>query len=150
LNALAWRSFGLSMVGLRLFSVIAQAAAIVVTGLMARELGGRRLAQETAALAVALSPLPLFEGTEFQYTTFDYLWWVLIAYFTIRLLRTENPRWWIAIGAAVGLGLETKYGIVFFIAGLLVGCRSAPVRAGIWRSSMVLGGNRCCPCHISA
>src|ERR1035438_3979205 len=79
--------FGLSMVGLRLFSVIAQAAAIVVTGLMARELGGGRLAQGTAALAIALSPLPLFEGTEFQYSSFDYLWWVLIAYFTIRLLR---------------------------------------------------------------
>src|ERR1700745_1891300 len=36
--------FGLSMVGLRLFSVIAQAAAIVVTGMMARELGGGRWA----------------------------------------------------------------------------------------------------------
>jgi hypothetical protein len=34
--------FGLSMVGLRLFSVLAQAAAIVFTGLMARELGGGR------------------------------------------------------------------------------------------------------------
>jgi len=113
--------FGLSLVGLRLFSVLAQAAAIVVTGLMARELGGQRLAQVTAALAVALSPLPIFEGTEFQYTTFDYLWWVLIAYFTIRLLRTENPRWWLAIGAAVGMGLLTKYSIVFFIAGLLAG-----------------------------
>jgi hypothetical protein len=88
---------------------------------MARELGGGRLSQGTAALAVALSPLPLFEGTEFQYTTFDYLWWVLIAYFTIRLLRTENPRWWMAIGAAVGLGLLTKYSIVFFIAGILGG-----------------------------
>src|SRR6202035_3880671 len=64
--------FGLSLVGLRLFSVIAQAAAVVVTGLMARELGGGRWAQATAALAVAVSPLPLFEGTEFQYTTFDY------------------------------------------------------------------------------
>jgi len=32
--------FGVSLVGLRLFSVIAQAMAIVVTGLMARELGG--------------------------------------------------------------------------------------------------------------
>lgn len=113
--------FGLSLVGLRLFSVLAQAAAIVVTGLMARELGGQRLAQVSAALAIALSPLPLFEGTEFQYTTFDYLWWVLIAYFTIRLLTTENPRWWLAIGAAVGMGLLTKYSIVFFIAGLLAG-----------------------------
>jgi len=113
--------FGLNMVGLRLISVLSQAAAIVVTGLMARELGGQRLAQVTAALTIALSPLPLFEGTEFQYTTFDYLWWVLIAFFTIRLLRTGDARWWLAIGAAIGMGLETKYAISFFIAGLLAG-----------------------------
>jgi hypothetical protein len=73
--------FGLSLVGLRLFSVIAQALAIVVSGLMARELGGGRLAQITAARVVATSGLPVFEGTEFQYSTFDYLWWVAIAYF---------------------------------------------------------------------
>src|SRR5215831_12154167 len=85
--------FGISLVGLRLFSVIAQAAAIIVTGLMTRELGGGRLAQLAAALSVALSPLPLFEGTEFQYTTFDFLWWVLIAYFVIRLLTSDNQRW---------------------------------------------------------
>src|SRR5580700_3449699 len=42
--------FGLSLIGLRLFSVISQATAIVVTGLMARELGGERLAQVTTAL----------------------------------------------------------------------------------------------------
>ncbi|MGD0570986.1 MAG: glycosyltransferase family 39 protein [Candidatus Sulfotelmatobacter sp.] len=113
--------FGLSLVGLRLFSVIAQATAVVVTGFMARELGGGRWAQAAAALAVAVSPLPLFEGTEFQYTTFDYLWWVLIAYFVIRLLKTENPRWCLAIGAVVGLGLMTKYAIIFFVAGVVGG-----------------------------
>lgn len=113
--------FGTSLVGLRLFSVIAQALAIVVTGLMARELGGGRLSQVAAALAVALSPLPLFEGTEFQYSSFDYLWWALVAYFIIRLLKSANPRWWLAIGAAVGVGLQTKYTMGFFVAGILVG-----------------------------
>jgi len=113
--------FGVSLVGLRLFSVIAQALVVVVAGLMARELGGGRLAQVAAALAVALSPVPLFEGTEFQYTTFDNLWWVLIAYFVIRLLKTENPRWWLAIGATVGIGLLTKYTICFLVAGILGG-----------------------------
>jgi hypothetical protein len=120
--------FGVSLVGLRLFSVIAQALVIYVSGLMARELGGARLAQVTTALAVALSPLPLFSGTEFQYTSFDILWWVLIAYFTIRLLRTENPRWWLAVGATVGVGLLTKYSIVFYIAGLLASVVFAPAR----------------------
>jgi len=118
---IAMACFGLSLVGLRLFSVIAQSLAIFFTGRMARELGGGRLAQVATALAVALSPLPLFEGSEFQYTSFSYLWWVLVAYFAIRLLRSENPRWWLAIGAVIGLGLLTKYAIVFFLAGMFGG-----------------------------
>jgi 4-amino-4-deoxy-L-arabinose transferase-like glycosyltransferase len=113
--------FGLSMVGLRLSAVLAQATAIVVTGFMARELGGTRLAQIAAALATAFSPVCVFEGTEFQYTGFDYLWWTLVAYFTIRLLKSDDTRWWIPIGATVGLGLLTKYSIVFYIAGILAG-----------------------------
>ena len=120
--------FGLSLVGLRLFSVLAQAAVIVVTGLMAWELGGGRLAQIAAALAVALSPLPLFEGTEFQYTTFDVLWWVLVAYFVVRLLKSGNARWWLAIGAAAGIGLMTKYTMAFFITGVIGGLLLTPER----------------------
>ncbi len=120
--------FGASMVGLRLFSVIAQAAVIVVSGLMAFELGGGRLAQVTTAVSVALSPVPLFEGTEFQYTTFDFLWWVLVAYFVIRLLKTENPRWWLAIGAAVGIGMQTKYTMLFFVCGIAGGMLLTPAR----------------------
>ncbi len=113
--------FGLSLIGLRMFSVVAQTLVIVISGLVARDLGGGRLAQVTTALAVALSPLPIFEATQFQYTSFAFLWWVLVAWFTIRLLKTENPRYWLAIGAALGLGLLTKYAIVFYIAGILVG-----------------------------
>src|SRR5689334_19777246 len=45
--------FGVSMVGLRMFSVIAQALAIYFTGLMTWELGGGRLAQVTAARTIA-------------------------------------------------------------------------------------------------
>ena len=127
--------FGLSLVGLRLFSVIAATTAVFVTGLMAFELGGGRLAQITAALAVALSGLSLFEGTEFQYTTYDYLWWVLIAYFVIRLLKTENPRWWLAIGAVAGLGLQSKYTMAFLLCGVLGGLLLSSARryfASIW------------------
>jgi hypothetical protein len=141
--------FGLSLVGLRLFSVIAQAILVVVAGLMARELGGRRLAQVTAALAVALSTLPLFEGTEFQYTTFDNLWWVLIAYFVIRLLKTENPRWWLAIGATIGLGFQTKYTMGFFLCGVMGGVLLTRARgylaSGWFWGGMALGFAICAP-----
>ena len=120
--------FGLSLVGLRLFSVIAQAVVIFVSGTMARDLGGNRLAQVAAALSVGLSGLPLFEATEFQYTSFSFFWWILVCWFTIRLLKSGNPRWWIAIGACIGFALLSKYSVAFFIAGLLAGLVLTPMR----------------------
>lgn len=121
--------FGTSLIGLRLFSVIAQAIVILVSGLMARDLGGSAWAQVTAALCVGLSPVPLFDATEFQYTSFDALWWVLLAWFVIRLIKSGDPRWWLAIGAVIGLGLQTKYSIVFYVAGILAGAAFTPA----WR-----------------
>ncbi|GGA19453.1 glycosyltransferase family 39 protein [Dyella nitratireducens] len=121
LEHLGLKMFGLSLVGLRLFSVLAQVLVILASGLMARDLGGGRLAQTLAAIAVALSPVPMFEATEFQYSSFDLLWWVLIAWCVIRLLRDDEPRWWVAIGILAGLGLQTKYSMAFELAGVLVG-----------------------------
>lgn len=113
--------FGPSLVGIRLSSALAQAAAMVLTGLIARELCGKRLAMVIAALAVAIAPVSFAMGTMLMYVSFDYLWWVLIAFLVLRLVNTENPRWWLAIGAAVGLGAMTKYTIAVFVAGLAAG-----------------------------
>lgn len=108
--------FGMSLVGFRFFAALAQAVAVLLTGLMARELGGRRGAQLVAATAAV--PFALAAGALMQYVSFDYLFWVLTAYFVVRLLKTEDPRWWLAIGAAIGLGMMTKYTMGFFVIGI--------------------------------
>lgn len=120
--------FGTSLIGLRLFAALGQGVVILLTGGMARELGGKRLAQIVAALAVAIAPLAIFAGTEFQYTSFDYLWWVCLSYSMIRLLGSGDPRWWLAIGAAIGIGMMTKYGILFYVGGLAGGVLLTPAR----------------------
>jgi 4-amino-4-deoxy-L-arabinose transferase-like glycosyltransferase len=111
--------FGDSLRGLRLFSALAQGVVAVLVGLMARDFGGKRPAQLLAALAVAISPVALMAGTLIQYMAFDYLWWVLLSFFVVRVLATEDPRWWLGVGAAVGLGMMTKYTIFFFVVGLV-------------------------------
>lgn len=120
--------FGTSLAWLRFFSALAQGGVIFLAGWMARDLGGKRLAQLVAALAVAVAPLVMFEGTEFQYSSFDYLWCVLIAWFVIRLLDSGNPRWWLGIGAMIGLGMQTKYSMAFFTAGVIGGVLFTPAR----------------------
>ena len=119
---------GTAPAAVRFFTASAQCVVIVVAGLMARELGGGRTAQIVAALAVAVSPVSLSAGHLFQYVSFDLLWWVLAVYFVIRLLESDDGRWWIAVGAAIGLGLMTKYTIAVLVAGLAVGFLLTPAR----------------------
>jgi 4-amino-4-deoxy-L-arabinose transferase-like glycosyltransferase len=57
----------------------------------------------------------------FNYSSFDYLWWVLIAYLMVRLLKSDDPRWWLGIGAAIGVGMLTKYTLAFLVVGIIVG-----------------------------
>ncbi len=109
--------FGTSLTGFRFFAAVVQAAAVVLTGLMAREMGGSRWAQLVAALAAV--PFCLVGGALMQYVSFDYFCWVLTAYFVTRLLRTGDPRWWLAIGSSLGLGMMAKYNMGFFALGIV-------------------------------
>lgn len=131
--------FGFSLEGLRLFSVLAQAGIVVAAGLMARTLGGSRTAQFTAVLAVALAPIALFEGTEFQYTSFEQTAWVLVTYGVVRLLSSDDARWWLWIATFAGAGLMTKYTVAFFLLALLAGFLLTPARRFLFTRWFVIG-----------
>jgi hypothetical protein len=120
--------FGSSLTGIRFFAALAQCVVIFVATLMARDLGGGRWAQLTAAIAALVAPVSLAASSLFQYVSFDCLWWVLIAWFVIRLIVTDDPRWWLAIGATIGLGVLTKYTIAFFVAGVVAAVLFTPLR----------------------
>ena len=111
--------FGASLVGFRFFAAVVQAAALVLTGLMAKEMGGGRWAQVVAALAGV--PFCLGAGALMQYISFDYVCWVLVAYGVVRLLRGGEGWWWVVIGAGIGLGMMAKYTMAFLAVGVVAG-----------------------------
>ncbi len=112
--------FGNSLRGLRIFSALAQGVVMLLAGWMARDMGGRRGAQVMAAIAAYIAPVALTAGTMIQYMAFDFLWWVVIAFFFVRLLATDDARYWLGIGAGIGLGMMTKFTVAFWVAGLVV------------------------------
>ncbi|CDM65874.1 glycosyltransferase family 39 protein [Pyrinomonas methylaliphatogenes] len=128
IGRLALTLFGESLAGFRFFAAMAQSVAIVLAASMAKHLGGNHSAQWLTALAVAISGVSLSASSLFQYVSFDYLWWVLIAWLIVRLVETDDRRWWVAIGSAVGLGFLTKYTILVCVAGLAVGVLATPLR----------------------
>lgn len=131
--------FGTSLAGLRLFPALAFGASMVLTGLMAREFGGSRATQLFAALAVAFAPMALVGSSLYQYVAFDYLVWVALAWCVARLLGSGDGRWWLAIGVVIGLGLETKYTIGVWVAGLGLGVLLTPARRWLADRHLWLG-----------
>jgi hypothetical protein len=123
--AIAWLSthvFGTSPESIRIFPALAGATAVVVTALMARELGGGRRAQALAALAAATTPQVLAACHLLSTAAFDQLFWCLACYASLRILRsTEADTWWIVLGATVGIGLLNKWNIGFLAAALVAG-----------------------------
>ncbi len=111
--------FGTSIRGFRFFANVALAITVVSTGLMARSMGARRGAQLLAAVAAV--PFCLGGGYQMMYVAFDALAWVLAAFFVVKLLQSEDPRWWVAIGAAIGFGMQCKYTIGFFALSMVAG-----------------------------
>jgi len=120
--------FGGSLAGFRVLPAVAGAAIVVLAGLLAGELGGGRAAQVLAGLAVLGSPMFLGANALMQTVTFDQLAWVVVLFLLTRLLRTGDPRWWPAVGAAVGVGLQTKFTMFTLALGIAVGVLATPVR----------------------
>ena len=131
--------FGNSLRGLRVLPAIAQGIVMILAGLMARDMGGKRNAQILAAFAVFIAPVCADGGTLIQYMAFDYLWWVLVAFFTVRLLATDDARYWLGIGAGIGLGMMTKFTMVFWVAGLVAAVLVTPARKYLRSKWLYLG-----------
>lgn len=117
------------LVALRFTVAIAAGATAYLACAIACELGGGVWSQRVAGLTAALTPAYLFLGTTLTTTSYEPLTWALAIYFVIRLVRTRDPRWWIAIAAAVTFGLYGKYSMFLLAAAVLAGLLLTPERA---------------------
>ncbi len=120
--------FGHTLAAARIFPAIEGAMLTVLAALIARELGGGRYAQGLAALCSVSSVLFQRASTLFQPVILDQVWWTLALLMLARLAREERPRDWIGLGIALGLGLLTKFSILFFGLSVLVAILITPTR----------------------
>jgi hypothetical protein len=139
-TALVRALLGDSLFALRLVPALSGAALVLMTGLMARDLGGRRFAQGMAALAVLTAPLWLALHSIHTMNALEQLFWTAAAWIVIRIVRDDWPQGWLWFGAVCGLGMLNKHSMAFFGVALVVGLLLTPERRALRSRWLWLGG----------
>jgi hypothetical protein len=115
-----------SLVVFRLPAVVSVVGAAWVTGLTARELGGRTRAQVLATLTVAVSAVGLLAGHLLATATLDLAVWVAITWVVLRIARTGQTRLWVVAGVLVAVGLLNKDLVPVLVLSLTLGLLTVP------------------------
>jgi len=117
------------LAALRFSVAIAAGVTAYLACAIAAELGGGMWSQRLAGVTVALTPAYLFLGTTLTTTSYEPVTWALAVFGTMCLVRSRDPRWWIAIAAAVSFGVYGKYSMFLLAAATLAGLLMTAERA---------------------
>jgi 4-amino-4-deoxy-L-arabinose transferase-like glycosyltransferase len=131
---------GDSLRSVRFIPALASSAAIVLTTMIARELGGRRFALLLSALTVAIAPIYLLNASLLTTNCLEALLWMGCVYFVILAIKRNEPRYWLWFGLVAGIGMEEKYSIAVFGFALVVGLLLTEQRRIFATKWIYLGG----------
>jgi Dolichyl-phosphate-mannose-protein mannosyltransferase len=112
---------GDSLRSIRFIPALATSAAVILTAMTARELGGRRFAIVLSSVAFLAVPIFLNDGSLMTTNCLEPLLWTGCIYFAILAIKREDPRYWVAFGIVAGVGMEEKYSIAVLGFCIVVG-----------------------------
>ncbi|PPK68502.1 glycosyltransferase family 39 protein [Actinokineospora auranticolor] len=131
---------------LRLPATLACVGGVVLTALIARELGGGRRAQTAAAFAYALSGAVRI-GHWLATYSLDPFFWTVIVWLLVRWTRQHregrpDDRLLLAAGAVTALSLQTKFLVpalwaAVLLAAVALGPRTLPRRPLLWVGALI-------------
>jgi hypothetical protein len=119
---------GGSLRAIRFAPALAGAAVVLLTGLLARQLGGGSFAIALACLSALVSPGFLRMAGFLSMNAFEPLFWMGFALVAVLVIDREQPKLWLWAGVLAGLGLENKHSMLFFGAALVAGLLLTPER----------------------
>lgn len=131
---------GGSLFALHLLPALAGAGMVVLTGILARELGARRLGMALSALGVLCTVIYWPLDHLFTMNAFEPLIWMGCAWLVIRIVKTGNQKLWLWFGVLSGIGMENKYSMAIFGFGIVAGLLLTPERKALASKWIWLGG----------
>jgi 4-amino-4-deoxy-L-arabinose transferase-like glycosyltransferase len=114
-------TLGDSLTALRFLPAVAAGLRVLLTGLIARELGARRFGMLLACVCVMVAPIYLGLDSLLTMNVFESLFWMGAALIVLKIFNGASPKLWLLFGVVSGLGLLNKHSMLFLGFGLVMG-----------------------------
>lgn len=138
--AAASQMLGHSLVILRAVPALFAAGGVYAACLLALEIGGGVYAEILTALVVFFAPVLVSFGMKVSPDMVGLWLWPLAMLYVVRLTKGADPRWWLAIGAIIGVCIQSKYSVVFFAGSMLAGLLLTAARRILFTRWFIAGG----------
>ena len=139
---IAWiarHTLGTSLRALLFWPALAGAGRILLISAFAREFGAKRFGIALAATLAAVPGVWWALDHQFAMNAFEVLFWTGCAFVVLRLVKTNDPKLWLAFGAIAGLGMQNKYSVAVFALALVIGLALTPQRKLLFTPWLLAG-----------
>lgn len=114
-------TLGDSLHALRFLPGVAAGLRVLLTGLIARELGAKRFGMALACVCVMFAPIYLGLDSLLTMNVFESLFWMGAALIALKIFNGASQKLWLLFGVICGIGLLNKHSMLFFGFGLFLG-----------------------------
>ncbi len=137
--SLIQNTIGESLWAIHLVSGLAGMFLVILTGMIAHQMGGKTFAILFAGFIVIFSPTFLRVHTLFQPVGWDILGWAWLTYLWIRHIKTQKGRYLVGMGVISGIFFLNKYSIVFCVIAVLIATLVSKERQWLLNKKLWLG-----------
>lgn len=122
LSLLAWTThlFNNSIFCLKFWPSFFGALTLIISGKLVLSLGGRSFALMMLFLSFILGAQLRMQFL-FQPNFLEIFFWTTIVYSVIRFIQTKQVKWLYIFAVCCGLGMESKYSVIFYIISIVLG-----------------------------
>ena len=121
-------TLGDSILALRTAAALFGVGTVVLTGLIAREMGGGRRAQGLAALAALCAPIYLALSGFYSMNPIEQMLWPLAMLVLLHIFNGGRPELWLVLGMVLAVGMLNKVSMLWLGIGLGAGLVLTPAR----------------------
>jgi hypothetical protein len=133
-------TLGDSLPALRFLPAVAAGLRVILTGLIAWELGARRYGVLLACICVMVAPMYLGLDSLLTMNVFESLFWMTSALIVLKIFNGASAKLWLLFGVVAGVGLLNKHSMLIFGFGLVVGLLLTKQRKQFAQPWFWLGG----------